>query len=729
MSGFFREGITKNVVPLILCFSIVTCCMYVYSREYLWLFMLITAAIQISAFSFYTYIAKKSMLMRFISILGSFISIIVMVMIALKTGNNKSSIDYFIWFLSPQALVEFSWPYIAATFIIINFFIASTVYYFSAVRYRISMTFMITLIPFAVYRKEGEEVPVIFALILLVMYMALMIHCRQINTKPRQKFISDSGYVKSMVLFLSFTSLLAIAIPRPDIKINNSWVDSVFESEKLTEYMLNRLGIVSETASSSDIYKGSSNIKLYEFKIEEAPVNLKSQTFSEYNFEENLWKTIPEELQGYELKNSIAENLNPEMFYSAVAEAAALDDDFSGKYALENIVVKDEMRYTRNISLIFSRVPAKYYYTPVLSYDVTSASGSKVFRSPQGMLFSGDSSVQNYTVKYYSDAFIYNTNMRKIVNELNSENFPGFLKDINKVFEENNITEYKDVLDSYEDDYLQAMEYLQKNETELPDSLHRLSEEIVRKRKSDFEKAVAIQDYFKLNDYVYDLGYKKPDDYNMEFFLTEGKRGICSDYATAMVLLARSAGIPARYAEGINLHDPDENGIVTVTDSDLHAFPELYISGFGWMSFEPTQISSSSTKASFDIRMSVVVSVAAVLIILFIILYDVFIRTKISEKIFFLKLRKATPEKSVELIFIRIRELLELDKSKTSAETGEYIREVYGLDSDRVVEIFDSIIYGGESAGENIKRDALEFYTKLAEIKKEEKKTIRKMKK
>ena len=342
MLNFYKEGLKKNSVPLILCFFIVTCCMYVYSPEYLWLFMIITAVIQTTVFSFYTYIAKKSMLMRFISILGSFVSIALMVMIALKTGNNKSSIDYFIWFLSPQALVDFSVPYIATTFIIINFFIASTVYYFSAVRYRISMTFMITLIPFAVYRKEGEQVPVIFALILLVMYMALMIHCRQITPKPRQKFIADKGYRKSMILFLAFTSLIAVAVPKPDINIDNSWVETVFESERMTNYMLKRLGIVSETASSSGIYSGSSDIKLYEIKSDEVPLNLKSQTYSLYDFDNNIWRTSEEEVSGYEISDTYAEMLNPADFYKSVSEAALLDEEFAEKYNLSDIKWKTD---------------------------------------------------------------------------------------------------------------------------------------------------------------------------------------------------------------------------------------------------------------------------------------------------------------------------------------------------------------------------------------------------
>lgn len=723
MLNFYKEGLKKNSVPLILCFFIVTCCMYVYSPEYLWLFMIITAVIQTTVFSFYTYIAKKSMLMRFISILGSFVSIALMVMIALKTGNNKSSIDYFIWFLSPQALVDFSVPYIAATFIIINFFIASTVYYFSAVRYRISMTFMITLIPFAVYRKEGEQVPVIFALILLVMYMALMIHCRQITPKPRQKFIADKGYRKSMILFLAFTSLIAVAVPKPDINIDNSWVETVFESERMTNYMLKRLGIVSETASSSGIYSGSSDIKLYEIKSDEVPLNLKSQTYSLYDFDNNIWRTSEEEVSGYEISDTYAEMLNPADFYKSVSEAALLDEEFAEKYNLSDIKWKTDTDCRKSFTMLSSRVPSKYFYTPVLSYSVTTPSDISVYRASQGMLFADGTSGFNYTVKYYSDSFIDDKGMQQIVLNLNNENFPEFIDDIRDILEKNEVTGYSDVLDAYYRDYWSSMVYLDEYSVSLPESVHSIAEKIVRKRNSDYEKALAIQNYFNENDFVYSLSYKKPENYNMEFFLTEGRTGICSDYATAMVLLSREVGIPARYAEGIHLHDPDENGIVTVKDSDLHAFPELYISGFGWMSFEPTQIGQAETGTSFDFKMSAYVSAAAVFLILLILVFNRFIYPFLAEKLFLYKVKKSSDEESVEMIFVKIRKLFGLEPCTTSAETGKYIREVYGIDIDSTVKIFDRVIYGGEKIGEELGNDVLSVYTKLFEIKKEEKKS------
>ena len=120
----------------------------------------------------------------------------------------------------------------------------------------------------------------------------------------------------------------------------------------------------------------------------------------------------------------------------------------------------------------------------------------------------------------------------------------------------------------------------------------KLAEEITGGLSSDYDKARAIEQYFYLNDFVYDLNYVKSSMENVENFLFHTKRGVCYEYATSMVLLARAAGIPARYCEGFNMSKKSINEKYgtnyRITTMDSHGFPELYIEGFGWMSFEPT---------------------------------------------------------------------------------------------------------------------------------------------
>lgn len=90
----------------------------------------------------------------------------------------------------------------------------------------------------------------------------------------------------------------------------------------------------------------------------------------------------------------------------------------------------------------------------------------------------------------------------------------------------------------------------------------------------------------------------------VNYFLLENKKGYCTHYATAGVLLARMAGIPARYATGyvvvgddFNSNNVKEDGSYTIDlkDSRSHAWIEIYIDSVGWVPYEFTEGYSSST--------------------------------------------------------------------------------------------------------------------------------------
>ena len=103
-----------------------------------------------------------------------------------------------------------------------------------------------------------------------------------------------------------------------------------------------------------------------------------------------------------------------------------------------------------------------------------------------------------------------------------------------------------------------------------------------------YEKALNIMRYLRKN-YKYNLNVKEPPE-GVDFvawFLIGEKEGYCTYFATAMTVLCRIAGIPARYVTGY-IAAPDQTGIAVVTGQQAHAWTEIYLNGFGWLALDAT---------------------------------------------------------------------------------------------------------------------------------------------
>ena len=73
----------------------------------------------------------------------------------------------------------------------------------------------------------------------------------------------------------------------------------------------------------------------------------------------------------------------------------------------------------------------------------------------------------------------------------------------------------------------------------------------------------------------------------VSWFLLSERRGSCTSFAAALVVLARCAGLPARYCEGFSAH-PGPDGAAVLTGWDAHAWSEIYLPGLGWTPFDAT---------------------------------------------------------------------------------------------------------------------------------------------
>lgn len=123
---------------------------------------------------------------------------------------------------------------------------------------------------------------------------------------------------------------------------------------------------------------------------------------------------------------------------------------------------------------------------------------------------------------------------------------------------------------------------------DLPASLIKVTTDVTAGATTSAAKAAAIQQYLRSDRFTYSTeplpgtGYKA-----LENFLLSDRKGYCEQFAAAMAMMARVVGIPSRVAVGF-LPGKQNGARWDVTIRDMHAWPELYFSGFGWVRYEPT---------------------------------------------------------------------------------------------------------------------------------------------
>ena len=129
--------------------------------------------------------------------------------------------------------------------------------------------------------------------------------------------------------------------------------------------------------------------------------------------------------------------------------------------------------------------------------------------------------------------------------------------------------------------------------------VYALAQQITAQADNDFDRAAALCAYLQ-SALRYSLVQSEPTVYQdfVSWFLFEEQRGYCTSFASALTVLARCIGLPARYVEGYAV-EPDADGIARVTQQNGHAWTEIYFPGFGFLPFDPTPGEGRAPDSSF----------------------------------------------------------------------------------------------------------------------------------
>jgi len=669
---------------------------------------------------------------------------------AIDEGRYNYPIPWGVWFLTPQDSLEYNRWYTLAIYLLFLIFMLSVIYYFTRVRYRVFMNFLIFIIPFAIYGKEFEKMPTVYIILLSVGYILLMVYFRQLYDNEKTVIVAKDEAWKTVAVYAVIFAVAAAVIPKPAVEADRTVLETLISAEQFTDRLVEMLNVFRDTTSSDQFRTQTDNTPIY-IGYSNDSLRLKTSTFSTYDFNHDSWSIMDKGDGNISLDTTFSERFDAPPFQTASAgelanaiiSAAEADSSFAEKYGLSELVgTKIRIPQEKKVFLTYV-ADQNSQFAPVPQYSQTLSRTS--YRNQSALIYSGlIYSVEDYFKKdtefeftYSSeDFFLYKENAA-LLRDVDISDYREMLKDAESALWNAN---YDDSKEDYSDEqwyhywdilWNEAIMYRLYTENLLDYGenirIRELAEELTDGVESDYEKAKILESYFYDNDNTYDLGYVKKSSDNAETFIFESKTGVCYEYATAMVLLARAAGIPARYCEGYNMNQVTENSSDTineylVTSQSAHGFPELYIRGYGWVSFEPTMTDiiiekTEKTTTNQLTRAGVMILIAALAVLVGILVYP-----SAAHKVFLIIVRRRTPDDVVIMVMRRICRLCRIGNANTSKEAAKIVFELTGNDITNAVKLFDKHVYGeisitGEEKDELI-RNYIEVYTALREKKK-----------
>lgn len=703
---------------------------------------------------------NKHKLLGFAAYIALFIMFIFGVRASIKIGQSGYPISWGVWFLSPQDTVEYNSGYTFAIYLLFLIFMLSVIYYFTRVRYRIFMNFLIFIIPFAIYGKEFEKMPTIYIILLCVGYVMMMIYFRELRGDENTEIVVKDEVWKPVAVYAVVFAVAAAVVPKPAIEADRTVLETLISAEQFTDRLVSMLNIFRDSTSSEQFTGNMSNEPIY-YAAASEPLRLKTSSFSSYDFTNDSWSIMKtdEDDPINSLDTTFRQRFddvpmqitNAQDLPKAILLAAQVDSEFAEKYGLSDFSETDLAFPQEKAVSIFtassntSQFTAQFAPVPQYAQQMTDTSyNGQIALIYSGLIYAVDERFdynERFDFTYSSERALSSPINKQFFDTLDTEDYAEMLREARSaLFAGKYDIESGDWVDDTEEwehywnvlrDETNLYTYYEKYLLDYSDNqrILELAQKLTEGVDSDYEKAKILEQYFYNNDYIYDTGYLKKSTDNAETFLFETKTGVCYEYATSMVLLARAAGIPARYCEGYNMTQELESNerykYYVATSQSAHGFPELYIRGYGWASFEPTltdapaQAQTSSTTDSLARAGAVIFAVALLVLIL------ALFSPVISHKFFLIRMRRKNPDETSAAVMHRICRLCGIGSASTSNEAVQKVLQSAGVDISELAEMFDKSAYGGISLNEEEKAALLADYIKVYDALKEKKKTRR----
>ena len=315
---------------------LMTTIMYYYHDHFAWAYTLITIFVSFLLMKFYDFVAKKGLIGSISYILFAFAGMYLITMIT-NLGRQSYPITFAVWFLTPQSVVDFSIYYTLAIYLLMTGFLTSAVYYFAKVRYRMTMQFLIMLIPLSLYGKEGLQMPALLVILLLSSYFLLMVYCRQLKDNEHLRNIPSFHSGASIAIYVATFSILSAIVPKPAVEADREFIENAMSYSTWSDVLMNAISMFTE---STDNTVGSSNNARTIFSATaNESLKLRTQTYS-YYYGDDSWNASDFDRPTLDYESPLT--YKPQELLQTIVNAVTADPEFGEKYGLFHICVVSE---------------------------------------------------------------------------------------------------------------------------------------------------------------------------------------------------------------------------------------------------------------------------------------------------------------------------------------------------------------------------------------------------
>lgn len=732
---FSRENTAKKALPFIFVQIICSALAYLYLKTYFNLYELFSAGLTLVFFAALDFISKHKKIGFFVY---AGMMAVVFAAIDVIMAFAPSRIEFIEWFMTGAATIETNAAYMLSLMLFFTFFISSAVYYFTHLIYRVSILTLLAMIPCAVFIKASQPVPAFYAAALAAVDVLLYLY----HYKTSGKAVPDHGKAAALTGYADFAAaalLVALLIPKPQetpyyekFEQFSSWFSFSGSYGRID-------GSYTEHSGNADLYNQMEKQELFVVNVD-TPEYYKVQVYDSYDSENRWWfsKTaVPSRMCRFNWQNEAKERSLSKLanaYLEYLDKGGQLLPEDIDKKMLDRFAAVEETVHTAYIKPI--NYPSVYLLAPERTIDTSLYGRSDVTstrRTDLGEIMT-DTTVNNaflrpneeYSVDFYSKSEAYSSGyIESGLCNMSAEDFYELLIDmINCGLSDDSYSTVFAFLREYNNEFSDLpSSFAGFEQYDISEEMRTLSASITEGLTYDYEKAEAIEAFFNDGSFSYDLGYRAPTDEDTpEFFVTESKRGTCSDFATAFCLLAKAAGLNVHYVEGFNSGEVQTPGVYSISTENAHAFPEVYIAGAGWTIYEPTVSGSGTgtgggsgnenneTDYAAIFATSVTVVTLGVLLLMLIILMPT-----ISEKLFILRVKHSDGGKAVIMLYNRLSAKLSKHfktdtKTFTPRQLSEFIAAKTDKNAEDIIIPFEQACYGGQSIAKEAADKALEEY-------------------